>query len=126
VIPADYGTDIGSFREEALLKEYASSAHARLAGRDLASQCRSQRISGTWRGATASNSLRDVFRSGLFDEIVEDGIRLFKGVSKSRAYHFGSKSTGRVVKNKDIIVLSQNGMTSSTLTKYYLRRGETF
>jgi len=52
------------------------------------------------------------------------GIRLFKGVSKSRVYHFGSKSTRRIKRNNgyhEFIV--KWGMTTSTLTKYYLKRG---
>jgi hypothetical protein len=55
------------------------------------------------------------------------GIRLFKGVGKSRVYHFGSRSTKRIRKNRgynEFIV--KWGMTTSTLTKYYLRRGMPF
>ncbi len=55
------------------------------------------------------------------------GVRLFKGASKSRVYHFGSKSTKRVAKNKGYYTfISKWGITSSALTKYYLRRGEKF
>src|SRR5882724_11086381 len=113
VIPADYGTDIDSFREEALLKEYAS-----LPMRD-------------WQGATWPPNVvhKDIwdlaggysveFSPGMYSDpdfsmkLWRMGIRLFKGVSKSRAYHFGSKSTGRVVKNKGYYrFIAKWGMTS--------------
>jgi hypothetical protein len=55
------------------------------------------------------------------------GIRLFKGIAKSRVYHFGSKSTFRVVKNKGYYTfITKWGITSSTLTRFYIRRGQTF
>jgi glycosyltransferase involved in cell wall biosynthesis len=55
------------------------------------------------------------------------GVRLFKGLGKSRVYHFGSRSTTRVVKNSGYYkFISKWGITSSTLTKKYLRRGEKF
>ncbi|HMH22558.1 MAG TPA: glycosyltransferase [Puia sp.] len=127
VIPADYGTEIENFREEDLLKEYAT-----LPMRD-------------WQGATWPPNVvhKDIwdlaggysveFSPGMYSDpdfsmkLWVLGIRLFKGVSKSRAYHFGSKSTGRVVKNKGYYrFISKWGMTSSTLTKQYLRRGEPF
>jgi hypothetical protein len=55
------------------------------------------------------------------------GIRLFKGVSNSRVYHFGSKSTQRIIKNNGYYqFIMKWGMTSSVLTKLYLRRGDKY
>jgi len=127
VIHADYGRDIEHFREEELLKDHAS-----LPMRD-------------WQGATWPPNVvhKDIwdlaggysieFSPGMYSDpdfsmkLWMMGMRLFKGVSKSRAYHFGSKSTGRVVKNKGYYrFITKWGMTSSTLTKHYLRRGEPF
>jgi hypothetical protein len=55
------------------------------------------------------------------------GIRLFKGVAKSRVYHFGSKSTGRILRNKGYYTfISKWGVTSSTLTRYYLHSAARF
>lgn len=55
------------------------------------------------------------------------GVRYFKGIGKSRVYHFGSVSTKRIRKNKGYYrFISKWGITSSTLTKYYLRRGQPF
>jgi hypothetical protein len=55
------------------------------------------------------------------------GIRLFKGIGDCRVYHFGGKSTKRVVKNKGYYTfISKWGMTSGTFTKKILRSGEPF
>ena len=58
------------------------------------------------------------------------GVRIFKGISKSRLYHFGSLTTR---KNKDIKVnngkktfLLKWNNTVEFFTKHYLRRGETY
>jgi hypothetical protein len=55
------------------------------------------------------------------------GVRLFKGLGQSRVYHFGSISVKRVKQNRGYYQFIRKwGMTSSTLSKYYLRRGEQF
>jgi hypothetical protein len=55
------------------------------------------------------------------------GVRLFKGVSASRAYHFGSKSVSRAKLNKGYYqFINKWGYTSSFLTKKILHRGEIF
>ena len=58
------------------------------------------------------------------------GIRIFKGVNKSRVYHFGSQTTR---KNKEIIRNNANrtfllkwGITIEFFVKFYLNRGETY
>jgi hypothetical protein len=56
-----------------------------------------------------------------------EGVRLFKGLGASRVYHFGSISVKRVKQNKGYYQFIRKwGMTSSTLSKYYLRRGKPF
>ena len=55
------------------------------------------------------------------------GVRLFKGVSRSRVYHFGSKSTKRSGKNKGYYTFIKKwGLSSGTFTKTYLKRGLAF
>ncbi len=55
------------------------------------------------------------------------GIRYFKGISKSRAYHFGSRSTGRVKKNdgRSQFILKW-GISSNTFFNNYLKIGNDF
>lgn len=55
------------------------------------------------------------------------GIRYFKGVAKSRVYHFLSLSTSRVKKNNGSKqFLLKWGISSSTFFKFYLRLGTKF
>lgn len=126
-IKGKYGDDIQAFREEPLLNEYASLPMHDWQG-------------ATWPPNVVHKDIWDLaggysteFSPGMYSDpdfsmkLWVMGIRLFKGVSKSRVYHFGSKSTGRVVKNKGYYrFIAKWGVTSSTLTKYYLRRGESF
>lgn len=55
------------------------------------------------------------------------GVRYYKGVSASRVYHFGSKTTARIVHNNgNKQFLQKWGISISTLNKYYLKMGESF
>lgn len=55
------------------------------------------------------------------------GCRLFKGIGKSRVYHFQSKSTLRVEKNNGRKqFLMKWGINQSTFNKFYIRRGTPF
>jgi hypothetical protein len=58
------------------------------------------------------------------------GVRLFKGVSQSRVYHFMSKSTGKLKKeankNGKREFLDKWQMTSRTFYRYYLGMGTSF
>lgn len=55
------------------------------------------------------------------------GVRNFKGIGKSRVYHFQSKSTGRVVKNNGrLMFASKWGFPSSYLYKNVLKLGEPY
>ncbi len=55
------------------------------------------------------------------------GVRYYKGVGASRVYHFGSKTTARIVHNNgNKQFLQKWGISISTLYKYYLKMGEPF
>ncbi len=57
------------------------------------------------------------------------GIRLFKGISKSRVYHFAAKTTKRISKTKNDgynIFINKWGMSSKTFTDKYLLRGKIY
>lgn len=55
------------------------------------------------------------------------GVRYFKGVSKSRTYHFGSASVKRIKKNNGRKqFLKKWGISNSVFRKYYLRMGTSF
>jgi hypothetical protein len=53
------------------------------------------------------------------------GVRLFKGVDKSRVYHFEARSTHRIVKNDGSTqFLRKWGITSASFMRDVLHRGE--
>ena len=75
-----------------------------------------------------------IFKSGsdpdLNMKLWMEGVRIFKGINKSRIYHFGSKTTRQ---NKNVIKNNANktfllkwGISINYFTKYYLKRGEKF
>ena len=127
VIEKNYGTNIESFDEKALLENYKLFEKADWAG-------------ATWPPNIVPTSLWDLvggysieFSPGLYSDpdfsmkLWQAGVRYFKGVSKSRAYHFGSKSVKRVKSNKGYHqFINKWGFTSSILTKHILHRGEVF
>lgn len=55
------------------------------------------------------------------------GVRYYKGISSSRVYHFGSRSTARVKKNDgNKQFLHKWGLSKSTFFEHYLRLGKDF
>ena len=127
IAPANYGESVESFDEERLLKEYHTLPHT------------------DWMGATWPPNIvhRDMWdlvggysvelSPGMYSDpdfsakLWLAGVRYFKGLSKSRVYHFEARSTGRIVKNNGSTqFLLKYGITSSTFIKYILHRGEPF
>ncbi len=126
-IERSYGTHPDNFQEDLLLQEY----------RHLPMQ--------DWQGATWPPNVvhKDIwdlaggysieYSPGMYSDpdfsykLWKLGVRLFKGVAKSRVYHFGSVSVKRIKKNDGYYMfIAKWGMTSGTFSKYFLRRGEPF
>lgn len=122
--PHDFGRDIAHFREQ-----------------DLMEVCMDWER-GDWSGATwppnlVPKSLWDEvggysveFSPGMSSDpdfsmkLWQAGVRFFKGVGRSRVYHFQTKSTAKVKKNKGPQqFLEKWGITQGAFGKYYLRRG---
>lgn len=126
-IKGDYGSSPADFEEERLLREYTTLPMEDWQG-------------ATWPPNVVHKDLWNLvggysteFSPGMYSDpdfsmkLWQAGVRLFRGLSSSRVYHFGSVSVKRVKKNKGYYTFIRKwGMTSSTLSKYYLRRGERF
>ena len=127
IAPANYGETVESFDEERLLREYAILPH------------------GDWMGATWPPNVvhKDVwdlvggysieFSPGMYSDpdfsakLWMAGVRLFKGVDRSRVYHFEARSTHRIVKNDGSLqFLRKWGITSGSFIRDILHRGEPF
>ncbi len=126
-IEHNFGTDLATFKKEALHEQFASLPMNDWQG-------------ATWPPNIVHISIWDLvggysieFSPGMYSDpdfsmkLWQTGIRYFKGVSKSRVYHFGSRSVKRVEKNPGYYTFIRKwGITSSTLSKFYLRRGAPF
>ena len=127
IAPANYGESVENFDEKRLLAEYATLPH------------------NDWMGATWPPNIvhKDIWdlvggysvelSPGMYSDpdfsakLWLAGVRYFKGISKSRVYHFEARSTGRIEKNNGSAqFLLKYGITSSTFIKYVLHRGESF
>lgn len=127
LLVADYGDQVGNFREQQLLADYMSIPME------------------DWMGATMPPNVvhRDLWdmvggysvelSPGMYSDpdftakLWLFGVRYMKGLSASRVYHFESKSTGKVRKNNgQMQFLMKWGMTSSTFRKLYTWRGRDF
>jgi glycosyltransferase involved in cell wall biosynthesis len=126
-IEKNYGLTIDHFNEDLLLEEYSSLPMEDWQG-------------ATWPPNIVHKSIWELagkysidFSPGMYSDpdfsmkLWQMGIRLFKGIGKSRVYHFGSISVKRVKKNKGYYqFISKWGMTQGTFSKYYLKRGQVF
>ena len=126
IAPFDFGSNPIDFNESALLENFAIPVKADWSG-------------ATWPPSVLPTILWDLvggysteFSPGMYSDpdfsmkLWEFGVRNFKGVGKSRVYHFMSKSTGKLKfrKNGSHLFLRKWGMSSNVFTKYYLRRGQ--
>ena len=126
-IEKNFGTSPLDFNESNLLKEFNSFPMQDWHG-------------ATWPPNIVHKDIWDMvggysieFSPGMYSDpdfsmkLWQIGVRLFKGIEKSRVYHFGSISVKRVKRNKGYYTfIAKWGITSSTASKYYLRRGEKF
>lgn len=124
-IGADFGRSPDTFEEDRLLRKFSTFPLPDWQG-------------ATWPPNVVSRELWHLvggysieFSPGMYSDpdfsmkLWRVGVRIFKGVSRSRVYHFGSVSVKRIVKNQGYYTfIGKWGMTSSTFSRYYLRRGE--
>ena len=127
IAPADFGQSVENFDEERLLREYMTLKH------------------GDWQGATWPPNIvhRDVwdlvggysveYSPGMYSDpdfsakLYHAGVRLFKGIDRSRVYHFEARSTHRIVKNDGSLqFLRKWGITSSSFMRDVLHRGDPY
>jgi len=125
MIQGDFGRSYADFEEERLLQDYNKT------------------IFHDWHGATWAPNIvpKELwekvggysieFSPGMYSDpdfsmkLWKSGIRLFKGISGSRVYHFGSVSVKRVKKNKGYYrFISKWGITNSIFSSKFLHRGQ--
>ncbi|UBM63341.1 glycosyltransferase [Candidatus Sulfidibacterium hydrothermale] len=123
----NYGDHPAAFQEELLLKEFKDLEKPDWSG-------------STWPPVLIPVKLWDLvggmsieFSPGMYSDpdlsmkLWKAGVRYFKGLGNSKVYHFGSKSTGRIRKNRGRdMFLRKYGITPNYFVKKFLKRGEPF
>jgi glycosyltransferase involved in cell wall biosynthesis len=129
IAPYDFGTSPDNFNEAALLAQFEGFEKPDWSG-------------ATWPPCVVPTILWDMiggysieFSPGMYSDpdfsmkLWQAGVRSFKGVGKSRVYHFMSKSTNKLNKKRNDgrkMFLHKWGVSSNLFTRFYLRRGETW
>jgi glycosyltransferase involved in cell wall biosynthesis len=127
VIHKDYGQEIATFDEEGLLRECNSLPMADWTGSTWPPTIVHRKywlITGGYSIELSPGvSSDDDFAMKMWYA----GCRIYKGIGKSRVYHFQSKSTLRIKKNDGRKqFLMKWGINQSTFNKYYIRRGTAY
>lgn len=125
ISPLDFGSHPDNFDEAALLANFNAPEKDDWQG-------------STWPPCVVSTLLWDMvggysieFSPGMYSDpdfimkLWQVGVRNFKGVSKSRVYHFMSKSTGKLTfkVNGSRIFLNKWGISTKVFALHYLQRG---
>lgn len=127
VVVRDYGRNLETFNEKDLLAQQESL-------------CRADWYGSTWPPNIVHVDMWDLvggmsveFSPGMYSDpdlskkLYDAGVRVFKGLGDSLVYHFGSKSTKRVRKNKGRkTFLLKWGVTSNKFTTDVLMKGKEY
>jgi glycosyltransferase involved in cell wall biosynthesis len=124
VLVKNFGTSTETFDEKRLLKEYAIAEKPDWNGSTWPPTVVSRYywfLTGGYSiELTPGMSSDDDFAMKMW----KSGCRIFKGIGKSRVYHFQTRSTSRVKKNDGRRqFLFKWGINQSTFHKYFIRRG---
>jgi glycosyltransferase involved in cell wall biosynthesis len=125
IAPFDFGNNPNDFDEKRLLESFEQLEKADWQG-------------STWPPCVVPVLLWDMvggysteFSPGMYSDpdfamkLWQVGVRNFKGVAKSRVYHFMSKSTGKLTfkANGSRMFLNKWGISTKVFTRFYLQRG---
>lgn len=124
IAQCNYGHSPLDFDEKSLLRDFNQFSHPDWCG-------------STWPPNIVHSTVWDAvggydeaFSPGMYSDpdfamkLWQSGLREFKGIGRSRVYHFSSVSTNRIVHNKgQRRFLKKWGITNRTFGKHYLRRG---
>jgi len=127
IVPHDYGTTAGTFNEQGLLKEYASFIKNDWSGAGWPPNVVHKKLWNLTGGYSVEFSPGFYSDPDFCMKLWQCGVRIFKGVSQSRVYHFQSKSTARVKGNNGRQMFAAKwGFPSSYLYKEVLKMGQPY
>lgn len=127
VIVQNYGTDLVSFREADLLRDYTSFPKDDWNGSAWPPTIVHKKywhiVGGYSIELSPGMSSDDDFAMKMW----QAGCRIFRGIAASRVYHFQAKSTQRIIKNNGRKqFLMKWGVNQSTFNQHYIKRGSRF
>ncbi|MCU0340033.1 MAG: glycosyltransferase family 2 protein [Spirosomaceae bacterium] len=118
----DYGDGVEAFREEALLKEYASCAIPDWQGSSIPPSLMHRHYWDLIGGFSIELSPGIYSDPDMSRKLWAAGVRNFRGVGNSLVYHFVSKSLHKVPHNDGRTqFLAKWGITARVFYDYYLR-----
>ena len=127
MIYGDYGRDVVDFKKEALLADFNNFQMNDWYGSSWPPLVVSREAWLTIGGFSIE------FSPGMYSDpdfsmkMWHAGCRIFKGLGKSKVYHFQSRSTGRVKKNNGRLQFMKKwGLPSSIFYARYLRMGDLY
>lgn len=125
--PFDFGRAPAEFRESDLLDALKNTSKPDWSGSTWPPNVMHRKM---W---IAIGGYGEEFSPGLYSDpdvsmkLWQEGVRIFKGLGESRAYHFMSSSTGRVKMNDGKkTFLKKWGVSSSWFVKNVLKQGESY
>lgn len=127
ISPFDFGHSVETFDETRLLSEHTKLIHHDWSG-------------ASWPPSVIHKDIWDLvggysieFSPGMYSDpdfsmkLYQAGVRIFKGISKCRAYHFMCKSTNRIKKNNGRkTFLLKYGITSRLFYNHILKFGQKY
>jgi glycosyltransferase involved in cell wall biosynthesis len=127
IAPHDFGKTVKEFDEERFLKEFSSFPFEDWNGANWYPMVLHKRIWNLIGGLSTEFTPGMASDPDMMMKLWHVGVRYFKGVSRSRVYHFVSRSTARVKKNDgNKQFLLKWGIAKSTFFDMYLRLGQKF
>lgn len=127
IAPHNFGKTVENFEEERFLNEFSSIPFADWTGGNWYPMVLHAHLWSMIGGLSIEFSPGMGSDPDMMMKLWQSGVRFYKGVSKSRVYHFGSKTTGRVVRNDgNNQFLLKWGLSKSTFFNHYLRLGQPF
>jgi glycosyltransferase involved in cell wall biosynthesis len=125
--PFDFGKTVETFKEKDFLREHAEIPFHDWNGGNWYPMILHRNIWNLIGGLSTEFSPGMASDPDMMMKLWQCGVRYYKGVSRSRVYHFGSRTTARIKKNNgNRQFLVKWGLSPSTFFRAYLRLGETF
>ena len=127
IAPHDFGKTVKDFDEGRFLKEFNSFPFEDWNGANWYPMVLHKKMWNLIGGLSTEFTPGMASDPDMMMKLWQVGVRYFKGVSRSRVYHFVSRSTARVKKNKgNKQFLLKWGISKSTFFDMYLRLGQKF